>query len=49
MKIMKENLNGCDNKQSYFPKDNSKYFNDCELSLVDWLRQFTDGTVYNKI
>ena len=30
------------------PKDNSKYFNDCELSLVDWLRQFTDGTVYEQ-
>ena len=27
---------------SYFPNDNSKYFNDCELSLVDWLRQYSD-------
>lgn len=27
---------------SYFPKDNSEYFNDSKLSLVDWLRQFSD-------
>ena len=27
---------------SYFPKDNSEFFNDCHLSLVDWLRQFSD-------
>ena len=39
---------GVTTSQSYFPKDNSKYFNDCELSLVDWLRQFTDGTVYEQ-
>ena len=29
-------------KSSYFPNDNSKYFDDCNLSLVDWLRQFSD-------
>jgi ATPase subunit of ABC transporter with duplicated ATPase domains len=28
--------------KAYFPKDNSEYFNDCDLSLVDWLRQFSD-------
>ena len=39
---------GVSTSRSYFPKDNSKYFNDCELSLVDWLRQFTDGTVYEQ-
>ena len=39
---------GVTTSQSYFPKDNSKYFNDCELSFVDWLRQFTDGTVYEQ-
>ena len=39
---------GITTSQSYFPKDNSKYFNDCELSLVDWLRQFTDGNVYEQ-
>lgn len=27
---------------SYFPKDNSEFFNDCNLSLVDWLRQFSE-------
>ena len=27
---------------SYFPKDNSKFFNDVNLSLVDWLRQFSE-------
>ena len=27
---------------SYFPNDNSEYFNDCHLSLVDWLRQYSE-------
>ncbi|MBE6046909.1 MAG: ATP-binding cassette domain-containing protein [Clostridium sp.] len=27
---------------SYFPNDNSEYFDDCHLSLVDWLRQYSD-------
>lgn len=27
---------------SYFPKDNSQYFNDCKLNLVDWMRQFSE-------
>ena len=27
---------------AYFPKDNSEFFNDCNLSLVDWLRQFSE-------
>lgn len=26
---------------SYFPKDNSEFFDGCELSLIDWLRQFS--------
>ena len=26
---------------SYFPLDNSTFFNDCELNLVDWLGQYT--------
>ena len=26
---------------SYFPLDNSAFFNDCELNLVDWLGQYT--------
>jgi ATPase subunit of ABC transporter with duplicated ATPase domains len=28
--------------KAYFPKDNSEYFNDVELNLVDWMRQFSD-------
>ena len=30
---------GVSTSRSYFPKDNSKYFDGCELNLVDWLRQ----------
>lgn len=26
---------------AYFPKDNSEFFNDVDLNLVDWLRQFS--------
>lgn len=32
---------GVTTTQSYFPKDNSAYFENNELSLVDWLRQFS--------
>lgn len=32
---------GVTTSQSYFPKDNSHYFNDVELNLIDWLRQFS--------
>ena len=31
---------GVSTSRSYFPKDNSKYFDGCELNLVDWLRQY---------
>ncbi len=27
---------------AYFPKDNSEYFNDVDLNLVEWLRQYSD-------
>ncbi len=27
---------------SYFPKDNSAFFNDCDDSILDWLRQFSE-------
>ena len=27
---------------AYFPNDNSAYFDDCNLSLVDWLRQYSE-------
>ena len=32
---------GITTSQSYFPKDNSEYFNDESLTLVDWLRQYS--------
>ena len=32
---------GVSTSQSYFPKDNSKYFDGCTLNLVDWLRQYS--------
>ncbi|RKQ31491.1 ABC-F family ATP-binding cassette domain-containing protein [Oceanobacillus halophilus] len=32
---------GVTTSQSYFPKDNSKYFENGDLTLVDWLRQFS--------
>lgn len=32
---------GITTSQSYFPKDNSEYFDGVDLNLVDWLRQFT--------
>ncbi|MDD2493850.1 MAG: ATP-binding cassette domain-containing protein [Tissierellia bacterium] len=28
--------------QSYFPKDNSSFFDECNLNLVDWMRQFSE-------
>ncbi|MBW8351256.1 ATP-binding cassette domain-containing protein [Bacillus sp. IITD106] len=32
---------GVTTSQAYFPKDNSEFFDGCDLSLVDWLRQFS--------
>ncbi len=32
---------GVSTSQSYFPKDNTKYFDGCKLNLIDWLRQFS--------
>lgn len=32
---------GVTTSQAYLPKDNSQYFDGVELSLVDWLRQFS--------
>ena len=29
---------------SYFPLDNSAFFNDCDLNLVEWLGQYTGNT-----
>ena len=33
---------GVTTSQSYFPKDNSEYFENVNLSLIDWLRQFSE-------
>jgi ATPase subunit of ABC transporter with duplicated ATPase domains len=32
---------GITTSQAYFPKDNSEFFENSELNLVDWLRQFS--------
>ncbi|MGL4520948.1 MAG: ABC-F family ATP-binding cassette domain-containing protein [Bacilli bacterium] len=32
---------GITTTQSYFPKDNSEFFEGCDQNLVDWLRQFS--------
>jgi ATPase subunit of ABC transporter with duplicated ATPase domains len=34
---------GVSTSRSYFPKDNSEYFNGCELSVVEWIRQYATG------
>ena len=31
---------GISTSRSYFPKDNSAYFDGCRLSILDWLRQY---------
>ena len=33
---------GVTTSQSYFPKDNTEFFEDVNLSLIDWLRQFSN-------
>ena len=33
---------GVTTSQSYFPQDNTEFFADCDLNLVDWLRQFSE-------
>ena len=32
---------GISTSRSYFPKDNSEYFNDCDLSIIQWLSQYS--------
>lgn len=34
---------GVTTSQAYFPKDSSKYFDNDELNLLDWLRQYSSG------
>ncbi len=33
---------GITTSQAYFPKDNTDFFKDSELNLVDWLRQYSE-------
>ncbi len=39
---------GVTTSQSYFPKDNSKYFENCDLNLIEWLRQFSTKNEYDQ-
>lgn len=32
---------GISTSRSYFPKDNSAYFDGCRLSILDWIRQYS--------
>ncbi len=32
---------GVSTSQSYFPKDNSEFFNDCDLTTLEWLEQYS--------
>ena len=39
---------GVTTSQAYFPKDNAKYFDNCEDSLIDWLRPYAkEGEQYD--
>lgn len=33
---------GVTTSQAYFPKDNTEFFEGCDLTLIDWLRQFSE-------
>jgi len=33
---------GVSTTQAYFPKDNGPYFDNCDLDIMDWMRQFSD-------
>lgn len=33
---------GVSTSRSYFPKDNTAYFDGCELSILDWMRQYSE-------
>ena len=32
---------GVSTSQSYFPKDNTEFFESCDLNLIEWLRQYS--------
>jgi ATPase subunit of ABC transporter with duplicated ATPase domains len=33
---------GVSTTQAYFPKDNGPYFDNCDLDIMDWMRQFSE-------
>ncbi len=33
---------GVSTSQSYFPKDNTEFFEGCELNMIDWMRQYSE-------
>jgi ATPase subunit of ABC transporter with duplicated ATPase domains len=33
---------GVSTSQAYFPKDNTEFFEGCELNMIDWMRQFSE-------
>ncbi|MEG2295929.1 MAG: ATP-binding cassette domain-containing protein, partial [Oscillospiraceae bacterium] len=35
---------GISTSQSYFPKDNTEFFQDCKLNLIEWLAQYSEDT-----
>jgi len=35
---------GVSTSRSYFPKDNTAYFDDSDFSVIDWLRQYSEDT-----
>ena len=40
---------GVTTSQNYMPKNYNEYFDGCELSLVDWLRQYSDEKIESYI
>lgn len=39
---------GITTSQSYFPKDNSEFFDNVDMNLVDWLRQYSEDNAEQK-
>ena len=33
---------GVSTSQAYFPKDNTEFFEGCELNMIDWMRQWSE-------
>jgi ATPase subunit of ABC transporter with duplicated ATPase domains len=33
---------GVSTSQAYFPKDNTEFFEGCNLNMIDWMRQFSE-------